>query len=100
MLYILPTRAARKYRGKHPNRIHSISLSGTDRDGAKAAHFETNSGERFTCSYDRLDMPRINSTRTLVGTCFTEFVRNGTVISTMTQAQYDAWLADIRKARA
>ncbi len=99
MLYLLPTRADRRYTGKHPNRIHSISMSGTDADGNRAAHWETNAGERYTCSYDRLEMERMNRTRTFVGTAFTEFVRNGTVVTPMSQDTYDHWLAIVRRQR-
>ncbi len=100
MLYLLPTRADRRYTGKHPNRIHSMSMSGTDRDGAKSMHWETNAGERYTCSYDRLEMGRINRTRTFCGTVWTEFVKDGTAVTTMTAEQYQAWLRDIHAARA
>lgn len=101
MLYLLPTKGARRYTGKHPNRIRSISLGGTqtDRDGNRCASWETNAGERYTCSFDRLEMGRINSTRSFVGTSFTEFVKNGTPVTTMTQAQYDVWLARVLAAR-
>lgn len=102
MLYLLPTRSPVRYTGKHPNRLRSWSTGGrnqTDRDGKRCVHFETQSGERYTCSYDRLDIKRIDSTRTMLGTVWTEFVKNGTVVTTMTQEQYDEWLTSIRRER-
>lgn len=103
MLYLLPTRGTTRYTGKHPNRIRSFGSSGADKDkdkdGARCAHWETNSGERYTCSYDRLEMGRLNRTRSTLGTIWTEFVRNGTVVTTMPQADYDVWLASVRAER-
>lgn len=98
MLYLLPTRSPVRYKGEHPNRLRSCS-SGTDIDGQRCVHFETNCGERFTCSYDRLDMKRIDSTRAMLGTVWTEFVKSGTVVTTITQEWYDEWLASIRHER-
>lgn len=99
MLYLLPTRGATRYRGKRPNAVRYFSggPSSHDKDGNPCVHFETMCGERYTCTLDRLE--ELKSYQGLVGKVFTDLVKNGTVITPMTKAEYDAWLAAIRKAR-
>lgn len=100
MLYLLPTRSPRRYTGKRPNAIHSFS-GGTlsrDKDGNRCVHFETNAGERYTCTHDRLE--ELKSYQGYVGKLFTDLLKNGTVVNIMTQAEYDEWLAQVRADRA
>jgi hypothetical protein len=52
-IYELPTRSARKYRGKYPERVHSLSLGST-------CHIELNNGRRFVAlSRFVIDRPRL-----------------------------------------
>jgi hypothetical protein len=98
MLYMLPTKADRRYRGRYPNAIHSYSLGSTDIDGARCISFETNCGERFTCSYDRLDHNAFDGqARRSVN--WMDIVRGGTVVIMMRLDQYGEWLTRIRDAR-
>lgn len=99
MLYLLPTRGKAGYRGKRPNAIRSFSggTKSLDRDGNRCVHWETNSGERYTCTLDRLE--DLQSYNGYMGKVFTDLVKSGTPIVTMTQEEYDAWLAAVRAER-
>jgi hypothetical protein len=98
MMYLLPTKSSIRYAGKRPNAIRHFSGQGTDMDGAKCVHIETNAGERYTISYDRLEP--LLSYQGLLGKPFMDIVQNGTVITTMTQPMYDEWRDKLVKARA
>lgn len=92
VMYRLPTRATRKYRGKYPSNVYSVSLTAVDVDGNRCAHFETNCGERFTVSYDRLNTIAVNAAKSFCGKCITQFIRDNTVIEPLSRERYDAWL--------
>lgn len=97
MLYMLPTGTAKRYTGKYPNRIAMVSYSSKsfDIDGNACVHVETNCGERFTISRDRIE----NLNAPIMGQNLTDICKNGTVLNTMTQEAYDTWLAGIRAER-
>lgn len=98
MLYLLPTRGSTPYRGKRPNGIRSMSTSpkSFDKDGRRCMHFETNCGERYTATFDRLELENY---AVVVGKQFHDILKNGTVVNTMSQTEYDNWLVEVRRAR-
>lgn len=98
-IWKLPTRANRVYKGKYPNYIRSISLSARDIEDKKCMHIESNDGQRYTISYDRLDIRGCKEISRFVGLPWHAFVIGDHTPTDMTQAQYDAWLADIRTKR-
>lgn len=98
-IYRLPTRANRTYKGKYPNNVHNVSLGGRDIDGKKCAHFESNDGQRYTVSYDCLDIPARNETRSMTGLPWQLFVHGNDRPTDMSQAEYDTWLGSIRHSR-
>lgn len=100
MLYLLPTKSDTAYRGAYPSRIASASYGGDNRDvdGNPCVHLETNCGERFTISRDRLDVAYVNG-EGFVGASLNDVCLNNTVLHTLSQERYDEWLEKIKAAR-
>lgn len=92
--YRLPTVSPRKYRGKYPTRIHSVSAQ--SRGAARGYHFETNEGKRYLCHVHDVISPMGGD---YLGKELADVLRYGTVLEDMMQEQYDAMLASVRAER-
>jgi hypothetical protein len=102
-MYLLPTRATRRYRGKYPHRIHSWAYSQSPSQRAlgaflslrKPVHIELNDGRRFIASISEL-LP--NQSR--MGVEFEMILRhNPCTIDEMSQEMYDQLLELVRRLR-
>jgi hypothetical protein len=101
MIYLLPTRSARKYRGKYPTRINSWSYSrspsqmivATHLDMKRPVHMELNNGSRYIA--DMCDL--VGDVRLAVE--FDDAMLPRTEQLELSQERYDAMLADIRAHR-
>lgn len=100
MIYQLPTRSPRKYRGKYPRRVNSWSYSRSPSQQAIAdyldirlpVHLELNDGTRFiACMFDFADDLKLS----------VEFndILPGPVLD-LPQHRYDEMLALVQAARA
>lgn len=108
MSYILklPTKAPRKYRGKHPYRMHHYSAGGReqwliekhfpDDDLRGSVHLELNNGDRFLVNGQYLEAFNKASRG---GIFQISYVKLAEMALDMSQEEYDKWLADIRAAR-
>ena len=98
-LYLLPTKTDKRYAGPNPNKIVSASYGGDNRDvdGKPCIHIETNCGERFTVSRDRLEADC--SVEGFVSRNLTDICANNTVLHTLSQERYDEWLQKIQAQR-
>ena len=102
MIYQLPTRSPRRYRGKYPARINSWSCSRSPSQRALAdflhlsrpVHLELNDGQRFIA--DMCDL--VGDLRLAMD--MNDAVLPRTTVVQLGQDRYDAMLALVREARA
>ena len=101
-IFLLPTQAPRKYRGKYPRRIHSVGYSNSPSQKAlckflginRAVHLELRNGWRYIADTSDLhgDLPP-------VGAEFSTLIKPAIPIKPLPQDQYDKMLDLVRQAR-
>lgn len=100
MIYELPTRSPRKYRGKYPGRVNSWSYSRSSSQAivarhlhmSRPVHVELNDGRRFI-----LDMGTVKMDRIKLSVDFMEVPEDPTIrITKLSQERYDAMVQEIR----
>lgn len=106
MIFQLPTRSPRKYRGKYPTRINSWSYSRSPSQMAIAdflgigrpVHLELNDGRRFIA-----DMKSLNPDGVKLNTELYDIWAEAETVKVphlLSQERYDAMLVLVREARA
>lgn len=106
MIFELPTRSPRKYRGQYPNRINSWSYSRSPSQQAIAdyleigrpVHIELNNGKRYIA-----DMKSLNADGIKLGTELRDIWKEEVSVKIphlLSQERYDEMLALVRAARA
>jgi len=101
MIYRLPSRSPRKYRGQYPRRVHSWSYSSSPcqmliKDILKLelgpVHIELNDGTRFIA--DRADLREVKC-----GVEWLDCLKKGTLGIDLSKERYDFMLDQIRTLR-
>lgn len=106
MIFELPTRSPRKYRGQYPTRINSWSYSRAPSQQAIAdylgigrpVHIELNNGKRYIA-----DMKSIKANDIRLNVDFRDIWDESVSVKIphlLSQERYDAMLALVREARA
>lgn len=106
MIYRLPTRSPRKYRGKYPYRINSWSTGGSkispdqqivkDHLGleTRPVHLELNNGERYIADAKSIGFEKLRCCIDLLSV-----VVGASSPIELSQESYDAMLAKVREVR-
>lgn len=108
VIFMLPTRSPRKYRGKYPERVNSWSYSRSPSQMAIAeflgisrpVHIELNDGRRYIICMKALRPEGVKLNAEMIDCLSPDVMFVESLWEDLSQERYDAMLALVREARA
>lgn len=108
MIFLLPTRSSRKYRGKYPERVNSWSYSRSPSQMAIAeylgisrpVHIELNDGRRYIADMKALRPEGVKLNAEMLNCIHPDVMFVESAWEDLSQERYDEMLVLVREARS